>query len=143
MYPMILEGLLLIMLLPYGTLYLLQNLNRGVVLMKTVVVVGGGITGLSTMFYLQKAVKARSLSVRLILIEGNEELGGKIRTVHDGPFKIEAGADSIVARKQNIQPFLKELNLEDQVVYNATGKSFIHTDGMLKGIPKMPYSEYQ
>lgn len=122
--------------LPYGTLYLLQNLNRGVVLMKTVVVVGGGITGLSTMYYLQKTVKARSLSVRLILIEGNEELGGKIRTVHDGPFKIEAGADSIVARKQNIQPFLKELNLEDQVVYNATGKSFIHTDGMLKGIPE-------
>src|SRR5688500_11915979 len=104
--------------------------------MKTVVVVGGGITGLSTMYYLQKTVKSRSLSVRLILIEGNEELGGKIRTVHDGPFKIETGSDSIVARKQNIQPFLKELNLEDQVVYNATGKSFIHTDGMLKGIPE-------
>ncbi len=46
--------------LPYGTLYLLQNLNRGVVLMKTVVVVGGGITGLSTMYYLQKTVKSNT-----------------------------------------------------------------------------------
>ncbi|PJN90380.1 protoporphyrinogen oxidase [Bacillus sp. mrc49] len=104
--------------------------------MKTVVVVGGGITGLSTMYHLQQAVKTASQSVRLILIEGNEKLGGKIRTVHDGPFKIEAGADSIVARKQNIKPFLKELGLEDQVVYNATGKSFIHTDGVLKKIPE-------
>lgn len=68
--------------------------------MKTIVVVGGGITGLSTMYYLQKTAKANSLSVRLILIEGNEKLGGKIRTVHDGPFKIRAGADSIVARNK-------------------------------------------
>ncbi|MFD6439360.1 protoporphyrinogen oxidase [Peribacillus sp. NPDC060186] len=104
--------------------------------MKTVVVIGGGITGLSTMYYLQKAAKANSLSVRLVLIEGNEKLGGKIMTVHDGPFKIEAGADSIVARKQNIEPLIKELNLENQVVYNATGKSFIHTGGELKKIPE-------
>ncbi|MGE7767017.1 protoporphyrinogen oxidase [Peribacillus sp. NPDC096540] len=104
--------------------------------MKTVVVIGGGITGLSTMYYLQKAAKANSISVRLVLIEGNEKLGGKIMTVQDGPFKIETGADSIVARKQNIKPLLNELNLEDQVVYNATGKSFIHTDGELKKIPE-------
>ena len=29
--------------------------------MKTVVVIGGGITGLSTMYYVQKAVKEKSL----------------------------------------------------------------------------------
>ena len=34
--------------------------------MKTVVVIGGGITGLSTMYYLQKAAKEKSLDIRLI-----------------------------------------------------------------------------
>lgn len=104
--------------------------------MKSVVVIGGGITGLSTMYHLQKIVKMKNLPVRLILIEGNDKLGGKINTVHDGAFKMEAGADSIVARKQNIKPFIKELGLEDEVVYNATGISFIHTDGKLKKIPE-------
>ena len=104
--------------------------------MKTVGVIGGGITGLSTMYHLQKIVKANRLPVRLILIEGKDTLGGKINTVHDGAFKMEAGADSIVARKQNIKPFIEELGLEDEVVYNATGKSFIHTDGELKKIPE-------
>ena len=104
--------------------------------MKTVGVIGGGITGLSTMYHLQKIVKANSLPVRLILIEGKDTLGGKINTVHDAAFKMEAGADSIVARKQNIKPFIEELGLEDEVVYNATGKSFIHTDGELKKIPE-------
>ncbi|MFJ7747549.1 protoporphyrinogen oxidase [Peribacillus sp. NPDC097295] len=104
--------------------------------MKTVGVIGGGITGLSTMYHLQKIVKANSLPVRLILIEGKDMLGGKINTVHDGAFKMEAGADSIVARKQNIKSFIRELGLEDEVVYNATGRSFIHTDGELKKIPE-------
>lgn len=53
-----LEGPLLIMPPPlWYTLLNVKFVNRGVVLMKTVVVVGGGITGLSTMYYLQKQLK--------------------------------------------------------------------------------------
>ncbi|MFB5284980.1 protoporphyrinogen oxidase [Peribacillus sp. Hz7] len=104
--------------------------------MKTVVVIGGGITGLSTMYYLQKAVKANDLDVRLILIEAQEQLGGKICSVHNGEFIIETGADSIVTRKENVIPFIKELGLEEEVVYNATGRSFLYSDSELKMIPE-------
>ncbi|USK60119.1 protoporphyrinogen oxidase [Peribacillus asahii] len=104
--------------------------------MKTVVVIGGGITGLSTMYYLQKAVKANDLDVRLILIEAQEQLGGKISSVHNREFIIETGADSIVTRKENVIPFIKELGLEEEVVYNATGRSFLYSDGELKMIPE-------
>lgn len=104
--------------------------------MKTVVVIGGGITGLSTMYYLQKAVAAKSLDIRLLLVEAKEHLGGKIHTVHDGGYMIETGADSIVVRKENVKTFIKELDLEEQVVYNATGKSYLHTVDGLKLIPE-------
>src|SRR6478672_3752813 len=87
--------------------------------MKTAVVIGGGITGLSTMYYLQKVAKEKSLDLRLILIEAEQTFGGKIKTVFDEGFIIEAGADSIVMRKENITSFIKEINLEEQVVYNA------------------------
>ncbi|HZG71023.1 MAG TPA: protoporphyrinogen oxidase [Chondromyces sp.] len=103
--------------------------------MKTVLVIGGGITGLSAMHELYKWKKANQLDVRLVLAEASGELGGKIRTVKDSGFIMEAGADSIVTRKANTMSFIEELGLEEEVVYNSTGRSFIYTEGELKPIP--------
>ena len=105
-------------------------------ILKRIVVIGGGITGLSTMYYLQKLKRNLQLEVDLVLIEQNERLGGKIRTVYQNGFKIESGADSIVAGKKDVLPFIEELQLEDEVVYNATGTSYIHTNNELHLIPE-------
>ncbi|MBO1627608.1 protoporphyrinogen oxidase [Bacillus arachidis] len=103
--------------------------------MKTVVVIGGGITGLSTMYYLEKLKKDYNIDLELILVEKNEYLGGKIHSVKEKDFIIEAGADSIVARNENVLPFVKELHLEEEVVYNETGISYIYSNDMLHPIP--------
>jgi protoporphyrinogen/coproporphyrinogen III oxidase len=102
---------------------------------KTVLVIGGGITGLSAMNELNRWKKEYKSDIRLILAEASPDLGGKIRTVKDGSFVMEAGADSIVSRKANKMSFIEELGLESDVVYNATGRSFIYVDGELKPIP--------
>ena len=49
--------------------YTVERMNNRAVMMKTVVVLGGGITGLCTMHYLQRQVKEHNLDVRLVLIE--------------------------------------------------------------------------
>lgn len=103
--------------------------------MTTTAVIGGGITGLSTLYYLQKEARAGGLMTDLVLIEADERLGGKIRTMDDGDFIMETGADSIVARKANVASFLKELDLEEEVVYNATGISYIYNAEGLRKIP--------
>ena len=108
----------------------------GVNTLRTIVVIGGGVTGLSTTYYLQKSVQKSNLDVKIVLIEGSDQLGGKIRTLHDGEFTMESGADSIVTRKTNVAPLIEELGLQDEVVYNATGISYIYTEGKLKQIPK-------
>ncbi len=115
-----------------------QNLTMevGVNALRTVVVIGGGMTGLSTAYYLQKSVQKSNLDVKIVLVEGSDRLGGKIRTLHDGEFTMESGADSIVTRKTNVAPLIEELGLQDEVVYNATGISYIYTEGKLKQIPK-------
>lgn len=38
-------------------------------MLKRIVVIGGGITGLSTMHYLQKLKKEKSLDIELVLVE--------------------------------------------------------------------------
>lgn len=103
--------------------------------LKTVVVIGGGITGLTTMHYLQKLKREHNLDIQLKLIEKNEQLGGKIKTVRDDEFIIEAGADSMVARHESVMPLVQDLQLEDQLVYNATGISYIYTNDQLHPIP--------
>ncbi|MWV42438.1 protoporphyrinogen oxidase [Paenibacillus sp. HJL G12] len=104
--------------------------------MKKVVVIGGGVTGLSTAYYLQKNARESGKEIHITVVEASERLGGKIRTVHDGEFTMETGADSIVTRKTNALELIEELGLKDNVVYNATGVSYIYSDGKLKQIPK-------
>ncbi|TWE01837.1 protoporphyrinogen oxidase [Neobacillus bataviensis] len=104
--------------------------------MKTVLVIGGGITGLSALYELQKWKNSNGTDVRLVLAEASNQLGGKIRTIIQDEFVMEAGADSIVARKMEEMTLFEELGLGKEVVYNATGRSFIYSDGQLKLIPE-------
>ncbi|MCM2589052.1 protoporphyrinogen oxidase [Rossellomorea marisflavi] len=101
--------------------------------MKTVAVVGGGITGLTTLYYLQEYLKGED--VRLILIEGEDMLGGKIQSISSDPFIMEVGADSIVSRHPGVLELVGELGLMDELVYNETGTSFIYTQDTLHKIP--------
>lgn len=103
--------------------------------MKTIAVVGGGITGLCTMHYLQKQIQQNNLQAKLVLIEKNDYLGGKIYSVHDSGYIMETGADSMVARYTGVLDLVKELNLESELVYNETGISYIYTNNELHAIP--------
>lgn len=103
--------------------------------MKTVVVVGGGITGLTTMHYLKKQLAEKNAGVRLVLIEKNPYLGGKIHSEHEASFIMETGADSIVARHPGVLELVQELGFESELVYNETGISYIHTNNELHAIP--------
>lgn len=101
--------------------------------MKTVVVVGGGITGLSTLHYLTRQMKGQE--VRYVLVEKEATLGGKMATHYENDFVMELGADSIVARHNSVAPLIEELQLQDRIVYNHTGVSYIYRHNELHAIP--------
>ena len=104
-------------------------------MLKKVVVIGGGITGLSAMHYLQKLKIEKALDMEMVLVESNQYLGGKIHSVKQKEFIMETGADSIVARHEGVLPLVEDLQLEDELVYNATGISYIYTNNELHAIP--------
>lgn len=103
--------------------------------MKTVVVIGGGITGLCTMHYVKRQMNEKGIKANLILMERNEYLGGKIHSAHEKGFIMETGADSIVARHPGVLELVRELDFESELVYNETGISYIHTNNELHAIP--------
>ncbi|MEM5671632.1 FAD-dependent oxidoreductase, partial [Bacillus cereus] len=76
---------------------------------KKVVIIGGGITGLTTMYHLQKDIRDKNLPIDTLLIEASGKLGGKIQTVRKDGFTIERGPDSFLARKESAARLVKEL----------------------------------
>ncbi len=102
---------------------------------KKVVVIGGGITGLTAIYYLQKEIKEKNLPIDVILIEASHRLGGKIQTVTENGYVIERGPDSFLARKTSAARLASEVGLENQLVNNSTGKSYVLVDNELHPMP--------
>lgn len=101
-----------------------------------VVIIGGGITGLATAYYLQKEIKEQSLPLEVKLFEASDRFGGVIHTAKKDGFIIEKGPDSILARKASALKLIKEVGLEDKVVSNTAGKSYIYARGKIHSMPE-------
>lgn len=97
--------------------------------MKTAII-GGGITGLSALYELEKH------GIDAHLFEASEQLGGKVRTHRRDGFIIERGADSFLARKPELMDLVKELGMEDRLVPNEIGQAFIFWENEFHPIPK-------
>lgn len=103
---------------------------------KKIVVIGGGITGLSSTFYLKKELEKQNLDYELVLLEAGTKVGGKIDTMKRDGYIIERGPDSFLRRKPEMKDLVKDLGMEDCLVENATGENFVLAKQGLHAIPK-------
>ena len=78
--------------------------------MPRVVIVGGGISGLSTAYYLARG------GVASTILESRPRLGGVIQTDRVEGCTIEAGPDSFLSAKPAAFDLIRELGLADQVI---------------------------
>lgn len=100
-----------------------------------VAIIGGGIAGLASAFYLQKIAQEKKLPIEIKLIEASLRLGGKMQTVVRDGFTIERGPDSFLARKTSMIRLAKEVGMDDQLVHNSTGKSYVLVNETLHSMP--------
>ena len=100
--------------------------------MPGVAIIGGGISGLSTAYYLAKR------GVRSTLIESRPRLGGVIQTEHVAGCTIEAGPDSFISAKPAALELIRELGLADQVIgsNDYSRKTFVWKRGRLVPLPE-------
>ena len=103
--------------------------------MKQILIVGGGITGLASAFYIQEEIKAKNLPYKIKLVEAKDRVGGKIETVHRDGFTIERGPDSFLSRKKPAVDLVEKLGLTDELVRNSTGQAHILVGKKLHKIP--------
>jgi oxygen-dependent protoporphyrinogen oxidase len=105
---------------------------------RRILVVGGGITGLSAAYYARKAAEREGVSCRIVLAEQSTKFGGKIHTLYKDDFVIEKGPDSFLARKLPIIELTKELGLEGELTGTnpKAKKTYILRKGKLHRLPQ-------
>lgn len=105
---------------------------------KTLVIVGGGITGLSAAFRAQKKAELQGEQVQIQIIDAGPRPGGVIETVRRDGFLWEGGPDSFITDKPAALELARELGLDSQII--GTNKkfqqSFVARNGRLHPTPE-------
>ena len=84
------------------------------------IIIGGGISGLSAAWYLERAAREDDLAVSTVVVEREDLPGGKIRTLDEDGYILESGPDGFLTRKPWAMTLANELGLEGDVVYPRT-----------------------
>ena len=103
---------------------------------RRVVVVGGGVTGLTTAYRLVQ----RDPALDVVVLEASDRPGGKLRSILAGDLSLPAGADAFLARKPGAVELCRELGLGRELVAPATSGAFLWTDGGL--VPFLPETAF-
>jgi oxygen-dependent protoporphyrinogen oxidase len=105
---------------------------------RDVVVVGGGIAGLTAVHRLQRGEQREAGDrVRCRLVEGAARLGGKILTERAGGFLVEGGPDSFLPQKPEALALVRELGLGDRLLASddRRARTFVLRNGKLVPLP--------
>ena len=106
--------------------------------LRTVAVIGGGISGLSTAYALHERTSAAGIPIRCTVVDGAPVWGGKIVTHRVGDLVTEAGPDSFLSQKPPGLELCDKLGLADQLINtNETSKrACVFSRGRLHELPE-------
>ena len=100
----------------------------------SVAIIGGGISGLATAWWLHKS------GTNVTVLERNDEPGGTMRTVRDRGWLIETGPNSALETTPLFKTLFNDVGLADEVVYadDVGNNRYILRDGALHALPMTP-----
>ncbi|WP_376791046.1 protoporphyrinogen oxidase [Thermoflexus sp.] len=101
-----------------------------------VIIVGGGIAGLSVAYFLERAAAEGRWHGEVLLIERERLLGGKITTVREDGFIVEGGPDSLLRAKLEGTSLLQDLGLEEELIFPQARTVYVLRRGRLHPIPE-------
>ena len=99
--------------------------------MKKVAIIGGGISGLSAAWTLQKK------AIAFTLFEASDRVGGAIRTLHEADCLIEAGPNSLSGPHPELDRLITELGLQSEycAAHAEANNRFVVRNGQPIALP--------
>jgi protoporphyrinogen/coproporphyrinogen III oxidase len=104
--------------------------------MRRIAIIGGGISGLSAAYYLDRACR-NGADIEYSLFESGQRLGGVLSSDHIDGCLVEAGPDSFLTEKPWAVTLCRELGLGDQLIgsNDSQRKTYIVVKGKLVPMP--------
>lgn len=104
---------------------------------RRVAVVGGGITGLATAWFLRHGTEGPSgPPPEVVLLEASDRLGGKILSVPFDGLTLDVGADAFLARRPEAERLARRLGLGDDLVAPRSGQVWLWVRDGLHPLPE-------
>lgn len=106
--------------------------------MKRVIIVGGGISGLSTAWLLRSRALSEGLDIDIRLLEKEERVGGKIWSIRDSGFICEWGPNGFLDNKPQTLELCNRLGTAESLLRSNDNarKRFIFSGGILHRLPE-------
>jgi len=104
---------------------------------KRVVVIGGGITGLSAANRLVELSSEKKIKLDVLLLEGSNGLGGVISTKKEHGYIIEEGPDSFITTKPWALNLCNRIGLDSKLIHTSdkNRRTYVVHHGKLIPIP--------
>lgn len=101
---------------------------------RSVIIVGGGISGLATAWWLHKA------GHDVVVLEREKTVGGTMRTIRDNGWLIETGPNSALETTPLFKTLCSDLHLENKFIYanEKADNRYIVKNGVLHPLPMSP-----
>lgn len=108
--------------------------------MPRIAIVGAGISGLCTAWYLIRELSAAGRGAEIVLFEADRVPGGKMRTVREDGFNMEWGPNGFLTNKPHSLELARDLGIEDRLAPSSdmARKRFIFSGGVLHRLPETP-----
>ena len=102
-----------------------------------VAVVGGGLAGLTTAYFLQQQARAAGQPLRLVVLEQEARPGGKLITDPVDGFVIDGGPDSFRPVPPDAMALSRDLGLADQLISSedSQNRTYVLSGGKLHPLP--------
>lgn len=107
-----------------------------------VVIVGGGITGLTTGLEIREAAAAAGAEVEIVVVEAGPEPGGNIRTERVDGYTIENGPNGFLDNAPKTVDLVRRIGLQSriQAADESAARRFLYRRGRLHEAPTGPLS---
>jgi oxygen-dependent protoporphyrinogen oxidase len=103
---------------------------------RVVVIIGGGISGLSAAWEVTGGAEPRDDAPAVVLLEASDRLGGALRSAEFGGRMVDLGPDGFLGRRTEAVELAREVGLGDLLVPIAGRGASVFARGKLRALPE-------